>query len=122
METIIAAKIAAKDFALKAEIQPIERNGHEFYLVAMPRDGSIVKMAAMHARWQWQQYYRAVRTLRALRLEDQKQFKRFSQAWWHGYYKDELRALYPDDGRFGWVNTPLNKRLEWFKLKKKVMS
>lgn len=104
-----------------AQQRSIEQNEHGDYMI-FPRPDQLHDIRCMQARDDWKDYYRSVRTLRRLRLRDQKQFRRLSQAWWHGYYKDELRALYPKDGRFGWENTPLEKRLEWFKLKKKAIS
>ncbi|MDP2621547.1 MAG: hypothetical protein Q8P46_15485 [Hyphomicrobiales bacterium] len=88
METIIAAK----DFALKAEIQPIERNGHEFYMVVMP-DGSTQKVSAMRARADWRDYYRSVRILRRIRQANVATFQRFSRVWYDCSYKAEIENI-----------------------------
>ena len=107
--------VAAKRVLAQATIRP----GPQGYVV-YPGPEQVHALRCMQARDDWKDYYSAVRTLRRLRLRDQKQFKRFSQIWWRGYYKGELSALYPKDGRFGWENTPLEKRLEWFKLRRKL--
>lgn len=42
------------------------------------------------ARAAWRIYYRAVRILRKLRLDDRNFFMRMSQCWWHAVYKFEV--------------------------------
>src|SRR4030066_330576 len=100
-------------------IKPITIDGGAHYPMLLTK-WQAHELACEIARSDWHEFYHAVRTLRRIRLPDQLRFKRFSQAWWHGYYKRELHSQYPDDGRFTWEYTPLKRRLYWYKLKNKT--
>ncbi len=91
------------------------QDGRRAYLVAVGRK-QFDDLLKMEARDNWYDYYRAVRTLRRIRIDDAKRFKQFSQAWWRSRMRQETEAEFPNDGRFGRETMPLKDRLRWHKL------
>ena len=69
-------------------VPPLQIEGTEMYVVVMhPEAMRLMKCA--QARYDWKQYYRAVRTLRRIRQEDMRMFKLYSSVWWRNQYQDE---------------------------------